>query len=93
MVPEFFKRSSFSISSGHAEANHVAKLFASLLDPLTLAFGHPALLCDQIYEYPNIREHDQHDHPSRLGPAGYVVTTEQVAEDCDHQPEPSRVRF
>src|SRR5215469_15194118 len=66
----------------------MAHIFARLLDPLALALGHPAMLRDQIDEDAQIGEYDQRDHPNRLRPAGYVVTTEQVAEDRDQQPEP-----
>src|SRR5580704_8021991 len=73
---------------GHAEANHVAQLVASLLDPLVLPLGHAAVLRYQVDEDSQIGEQDQHDDPNRLGPARYVVTAEQVAEDRDQQPEP-----
>src|SRR5215472_14060539 len=73
---------------GGAEPNHLPKLVASLLSPLLLPFSHPAVLRDQVYEYTQIREHNQHDHPDCLSPAGYVVTPEQVAKDRDQQPEP-----
>src|SRR6516165_7548496 len=73
---------------GHAVADHLTKIVARLLSPLALPLSHPAVLRDQINKNPEIREDDQCDHPNRLGPAGYVVTAEQVAEYRDQQPEP-----
>jgi tetratricopeptide (TPR) repeat protein len=57
---------------GHAEANHVAQLVASLLDPLVLPLGHAAVLRYQVDEDSQIGEQDQHDDPNRLGPARYA---------------------
>jgi hypothetical protein len=67
----------------NAEADEVAHIFAGLLDPLSLPLGHPAMLRDEVDEDAQIEEYDQHDHSDRLGPAGYVVTAEQVGEDGD----------
>src|SRR5262249_13375314 len=66
----------------------MAHIFARLLDPLALRLGHPTMLRNQVDKDPQIREYDQHDHPDRLGPAGYVVAAEQVAENRDQQPKP-----
>jgi hypothetical protein len=66
----------------------LAKLVARLPGPLLLAFRHPAVLRDQIDENPQIRDDDQRYHPDRLGSAGDIVTTEEIAKDCDQQPEP-----
>src|SRR6516165_2353801 len=73
---------------GHTEADHVAKLIARLLGPLVLPFRHPAVLRDQVDEHSQIGEYDQHDHPNHLGPTRHVPSAEQVAKDCDQQPEP-----
>src|SRR5271156_461695 len=50
----------------HAVADHLAKLFASLLYLLIAPLRHPAALRDQVNEHPDIREHNQHDHPKNL---------------------------
>jgi len=58
------------------------------LSLLGVPFGHAPCLSDQVSEYAKVGEHDQGYHPDRLDPAGYIMTTEQVAKDRDQQPEP-----
>ena len=39
---------------GHTEANDLAQIVASLLDPLVLPLRHPAALRDHVDEHPHV---------------------------------------
>src|SRR3979411_142480 len=77
---------------GSAETDDTPQFFARLLRLLAASFRHAPCLSDHVREYAKVGEHDQGYHPDRLDPAGYVVTTEQVAKDRDQQPEPDDER-
>src|SRR5258705_13892642 len=63
-------------------------LVACLLRGLRISLRHASSLGDHVDEDADVRNQDQDDHPERFAPAGNVMTPEQVAKDCNEQPEP-----
>jgi hypothetical protein len=63
------------------KANHASELLARLLRSLNITLSHASSLKDQVGKHANVGKYDQEYHPECLGPAGYIVASEQVASD------------
>src|SRR5262245_18823841 len=55
---------------------------------LAAPLSHAPSLSDHVCEYAKVGKCDQRDYPDRLGPAGDIVASKEVAKDRDEQPEP-----
>src|SRR5262249_42609567 len=57
---------------------------------LAAPLSHAPSLTDQICEYAKVGKDNHRDYPDRLGPAGDIVASKEVAKDRDEQPEPDK---
>ena len=73
-------------------ARRVAHIIVELpplgLRLLDAALAHPVMLDDQIHQHPQPRQDHNEDHPERLGEASDVVTTKNIDQHGDHDPDP-----